>query len=192
MPFPSDTCSPDELPAGCGLTLYGQGLALLQAALDGLECCLVPDGPCSCDLAAYVSMGPVGVPDGDVLVVSLDGAGIELSPGSVRSNGLSPSAGPPAMRSVWRLWLQETGYPGPQDTLETMILPGPAELAAANRWAYAHGEAMYRGVIGALSTRKIPGCSGYFISDLTIVPPSQGLDSQVAGWTMGVKLDLSL
>lgn len=181
--FPDPGCSPDELPEGCCDSLYLQGLSILNAAITEIDECLVP-GVCEdCTLTGYVSLGPPTVLETDVLSVTLDSPGMEFSPASTRVSGLSMM--PPTIRSVWRLTLIESGYPGPGDD---RVMPGPEVLAAANRYAYAHGEAMYRGVLMGIARKEIGGCDGFVITDLSPIPMSVGVEGWTAGWTMGIKL----
>ena len=188
MPFPFVICDPVEPPEGCCSRLYEQAVELLTAAANGLNDCHEA-GDC-CDrtgMRGYVSLGTVQVWQSDILAVYLETPGFSYSPKSFSGSGMM--IGPPGIRALWRVYLIESGYPGPTELPNQVMIPNDDQLHAANAHAYAHGEAMLRGV---LSSRDITSCTDFALRDYVSVGPTVSPVGWSAGWSLGVTMGVKI
>lgn len=137
--------------------------------------------------APYLTMGNGDDGVGDALTVSFSAA--ELSPDSVR-NGAALRLPMVVARFVVRL--HESGWPTATTAGDVVRPPDPADQNRAAQQAYAHGEKMYRTLLGMNARREmlpasVKGCGPASVGPLTPVPPRGG----VVGWTVTVQIPVA-
>jgi hypothetical protein len=127
--------------------------------------------------------GDDGVPDS--LTVSILGVGPSL-PSSPQGHVVQL----PLVRSRFLIRLIESGWPTVQTSGTTILTPQPADQNEAGRQWLAHGELLYRTILGARARHQLlPGnlrTTPIGLGDLTPVRPLGGL----AGWTVELVVDL--
>lgn len=188
MPLPLVSCDDLAVPEGCCNSIWDQGVALITATAASLSECLVAHDCCGRGLRAYVSLGPPEIWLSDILVVWLEPPGMFLSPKSVSGSGKMIAV--PQLSILWRVYLIESGYPALTESGDgTIRTPTDDELHLANTHAYAHGEALLRGLLGS----DLMHCGGLTLRDMNFVGPTAGPNEEVhAGWSIGVAVDLRL
>lgn len=181
MALPHEGCAPGDV---CCETLFASAENILEVAYNAVCNCSVVD----CDLpdmAGYVSMGrTIEDPTADYVAVSLISVGA-----SPRSADQSGNMQLPMFRANFQVKLLETGWPMPQGDGVEIVVPPPALVQDVARHSFAHGEAMYRALNGALTGRTLnASCNTCFqrIEPLTPIEPSGG----TVGWTTNIVLGM--
>ena len=181
MALPHEQCAPGDV---CCETLYATAERILDVAYNAVANCSVVD--CNLpELAGYISMGArIEDPLADYLVVTLR----NVAP-SPRSADQAGSMNLPMYRATFQVKLLETGWPQPSGDPDEIIIPSPALVHEVARHSYAHGEAMYRALGGALTARTLnASCNTCFqrIDPLEPVEPSGG----TTGWVTAIVLGM--
>lgn len=180
MPYPDVSCDQVELPGGCCQTLAEQGAALLGAIAAPVLNCQLPTPCCGSPLRGFVSLGRPETWQSDYVAVWLNG--VSYSTGSIRGTGGMVER--PVLRGEWQALLWESCYPGLIELSdEKMATPTDDQFHAANLHAYAHGEAMLRGIMSYATSSY---CGGFALRGFGPATP----ENYSAGWIAGIALDL--
>jgi len=161
---------------------------ILDISLSAVLGCLM-DVSCPLpEIVGYITVGTrVQDPVPDYLVVSL----VSLSP-SPGSSDRNQKMHIPIYRAEFQVRLLESGWPVPAGDDEAIEMPSPFEYSSASKYAYSHGEAMYRALHVALTNNDLnPYCEqGCFkaISQLLPIDPSGG----TVGWETTVTTDFDI
>ena len=181
MALPNSQCAPGDV---CCESLFSTAENILNIAYSAVCNCSVVDCDLP-DLAGYVSMGrDIKDPLSDYVAVSV----IQIIP-SPRSADQQGSMQLPMYRARFQVKLLETGWPMPQGDGDEILVPPPALVMDVARHSYAHGEAMYRALGGALTAGTLnSSCNSCFqrIEALTPIEPSGGS----VGWLTEIVLGM--
>ena len=179
MALPHERCAPGEV---CCTSLFDVACTIRDVAIAAVEGCSVVD----CDLpglASYVSMGQqIADPEADFLVVSMTSIGPAPSSADRTGNMIQP-----LFRATFQVKLLETGWPQPYGDGEEILVPSPVLVENVTRHSMAHGEAMYRALGNALTSRMLtpdPSCFQR-IEPLQPIEPSGG----TTGWITYITVD---
>lgn len=185
MALPSSDCAPENV---CCDMLYTIAANILEVAHCAVIECTV-GLPCPLpEIVGYVSVGiQVQDPIPDYLVVSL--ASLGASP---QSSDVAGRMYIPQWRATYQVRLLESGWPTPTGDGEEIIVPVPADVAAAAMHSYAHGEKMYRALFTAMERNELNPYAndGTFkrIEPLVPVEPTGG----TVGWQTAITVDCPL
>jgi hypothetical protein len=187
LPLPN--CDLPEPPEDACPWLWETAQAILAAALVGLDPYIpvADSGECEDPFSTYVSMSAPVAERYDALSVYLVRLGPDAQSKALKAN--LPGCGDglfPNEQAEWVVELWENGYPTARKLdNDVIVVPSPAELAAVNRWLYAHGNGVYQ----ALTSAQAQGITGLpavidkvIIGDMVPLGP-QG---QAAGWRIPV------
>lgn len=179
MAYPDIQCGDVDLPVVCCHTIWDQGQALLDAISQPVLDCMAECACCGTELQTFVSLGRPETWQTDFIAVWLNGL-------SYSNSSLRPSGGMvirPDLRVEWNVLLWESNYPGLQiDENDVGIVPSFEDWNAANHHAYAHGEALMRGI---LDFAVSDFCGGFVLRGFGPATP----EAYNAGWVAGVALD---
>jgi len=181
--FPSVDCGEVELPDECCTMLWDQGSELLAAISAPVLACQAA-GPCGGPaLATFISLGRPETWQTDFIAVWLNGF-------SYSNKSLQPSGAMlirPVLRAEWNALIWESNYPGyiPGPDNGPGYAPTDAQWHAANHHAYAHGEAMLRGVMEFATSST---CSDFVLRGFGPATP----ENYAAGWLLGIALDVEI
>lgn len=183
MALPHEQCAPGDV---CCESLFASAEKILEVAYNAVCNCSVVDCDLP-DLAGYVSMGRnIEDPVADFVAVSL--RSVAPSPRSADQFGNMQL---PIYRAVFQVKLLETGWPMPQGDGDEIITPPPMLVQNVAKHSYAHGEAMYRALNGAMTANTLnASCNSgncfSRIDPLEPIEPSGG----TAGWITGITLGM--
>lgn len=181
MAYPDVNCGDLDVPPGCCEKVWDQGLALLAAVATPVLNCVL-DSPCGGDLRAFISLGRPETWQTDFVAVWLNG--ISFTNRSITQSGGLVIA--PDLRVEWNVLLWESNYPGLVPISDDeLAVPSDDTFHAANHHAYAHGEAMFRGIMEYVTTST---CSNYALRGFGPATP----ENYSAGWIAGIALDITL
>jgi len=186
MPLPFSDC---DIPFDvCCDTLFATGEEILDIVLPAVNNCVAPSA-CAphTPIAGYVTMGvTVRDPVVDYVVVSLDR--LETSRGSQDDAGKLQT---PVWRALYQVRLVESNWPTAEEVNEQIFVPSPELTHAIARHSYAHGEAMFRALANAVTSRTAkPGiqlCTFHMVEPLVPVEPSGG----TTGWETSVWVNIN-
>lgn len=177
--FPSVECGGVELPPGCCEGIWKQGEALLNAIAGPVLNCALPP-PCnSAQLRAFISLGRPETWESDFVAVWLQG--VSFSNGSLTASGNNIFM--PVLRCEWNTLIIESNYPGlvPLDN-GSVAVPSDDDFHAANRHAYAHGQAMLQGILDFGQSN----CGGFVLRAFQPVTP----ENFSAGWAAAIAVEM--
>lgn len=167
----------------CCIDLHTIATHILTLVGDALDGCLSTTDCAPIQRYVTAGAGDDGVPDS--LTVSILGVGPSL-PSSPQGHVVQL----PLVRSRFLIRLIESGWPTVQTSGTTILTPQPADQNEAGRQWLAHGELLYRTILGARARHQLlPGnlrTTPIGLGDLTPVRPLGGL----AGWTVELVVDL--
>jgi hypothetical protein len=179
MPIPDYGCSEPQL---CCDVLWDNASNLLDHLWTGMQSCL---GGTDCGGNAVVPFVSLGRPQGlmtDYLAVWFDDFGGRYTSGDARGNLRFDT---PAHEVAWRVQLSESNYPIAYEDDGQIYTPDPAEISAAARVVYSHGEQLYR--LCLQSDEVMHACSRK--TRITMVPALPG--NETLGGAAGTLLSFT-
>ncbi len=188
--IPALNCDDPPDPGQCE-SLFLLGEYLMLAGMEALEPFVVDDD-CGESIRGYVSMADPRVAMEDIACGAL------ISPWLV-SYGISPSAKatmdssasgrvPLVYTATWRFEFREACYPLDQGIDQPRPMPLD-QLHEVHRHIYAHGAAVFHGVLSAYLTGTLypsAACPRLTFSNMTPIAPT----GVVVGWTFDVTAEM--
>ena len=176
MPFPDEQCEAAALPEACCSSLWQMMSDILAAVVPYMEQCIVATD-CTPPMRYFVSIGRPESWITDFLALYLEN--IIVDQGSQRLGKTLPF---PIILGQFRFLLQESGYPGPMQAGNEIVVPNDDDFHRAAKHGYAHAQALLRGLLNYVAG----SCEGFVLRDLQ---PTRA-ETYTAGWSLGFSLEL--
>ena len=184
MPFPIIDCGEGPpLSEDCCSSLFDKGVEILAYLAPYMAECAVASPCCGEPLRYFVSLNRPETWQQDFLSIHLEN--LRPTQGSERGGR---TLIPPSLLVAWRLTLVESCYPGLIELgpgAEGKIqyaTPTDDEFHVANLYAYAHAQALLRGIFAYAAEND---CTSFKFRDLQPLRP----ENYTGGWTLGFDLE---
>lgn len=176
MAIPAASCAGTDDP--CCTWLFATANHLLASVFDALNACTPPDD-CAGSIQAYVTLGDGDDGQTDALTVAVS----ELAPSTRNAPGA-----PSVWIAQYVVRLRESGWPTVTFDGDAIIMPTPADQAAAARYIYSRGEAMHAKLAAMMKAKALTPdgyqCVAATVGQMRPLRPEGG----VVGWVIPVDI----